>query len=166
MKLALASFQQNNNLATVLLLALGMTGTAVGQKAGNREFSVPVSEVVIQGREIPTGADLEAIKKTPTDHKAKVVLGPEEHFANISLAPDLKQVSIDGHDVSAVQAPVDTTKSPTVSDGKGGWHYVTPAYRLNTKVLGTLTAVTDEKGNVTRLLLTHQQIEEVSRLGK
>jgi hypothetical protein len=155
-----------STLTISLLVTLVATGTAVGQKAGNREFSVPVSEVVIQGREIPTGADLEAIKKTPTDHKAKVVLGPEEHFANISLAPDLKQVSIDGHDLSAVQEPVDTTKGPTVSDGKGGWHYVTPAYRLNTKALGILTALTDKGGNVTRLLLTHEQIEALARLGK
>jgi hypothetical protein len=72
----------------------------------NRAFSVPVAEVPIQGREIPANADLAALKlkMVNTDHKAKVVLGPEQKisFGGMTMlaAPDLVQVLIDGHDLA------------------------------------------------------------------
>jgi hypothetical protein len=153
--------QKKSVLIVFMAITFAATGTAVGQtpeKGPNREFSVPVAEVDIQGREIPANTDAARLKYNDTTHKAKVVLGMES-LEGLKRAPDLQQVSIDGRDLDATREPLDN-----VNGVKGKWRVT--AYKLPTSTLGILTALTDKQGNVTRLLLTHEQLDALARLEK
>lgn len=126
---------------------------AAQPKQALRTFVVPVGK-------IPTSGNWHF---TEMPYKAKVVLGPEVKFANMTLAPDVENVSVSGVDLQAQREPLTIGEDAKVETEGKGWHVTTAT--IKTKLVGSIEIILERNGAVSRVLLTPQQLVKLRLAG-